>query len=183
MNLAPHRHARRPLVVLAAAFALVLLLIAGAAAWYVLDARPGPNAAADAVDACIAHSVGPDPTFDPTKYNNARAFCASKLQLTADLVDHDARIASHTVLRVMTRVVLALLVIVIVSGIALTALQLVFAYRLAVAGRAALELTTQIEVAQAAVIRSSVAGVIIIDVGLGFFYLWSRYAYPVIGMQ
>lgn len=135
------------------------------------------------LQACITSPIGRNAMSADAPSYDITDFCFNMIVRGEMLDDYSFRrmIFAEQSIRTSTTafIVLILLAVMTICGIALAAMQLVFAYRLASQGRAGFTDSTEATIAQKASIRSSVSGVIIVATGLVFFIVWTRTAFTV----
>jgi hypothetical protein len=106
-------------------------------------------------------------------------YCYKLVYLQDSLWDYEIRRSNFTIQQYQGSVLLTVVVIVTISGVALSALQLLAAFQLAITGKEKLNASAEIGMAAGKMsAKSSIAGVIILSISLLFFAVFVKYVLP-----
>lgn len=112
--------------------------------------------------------------------NAMTKYCYTDVYMQDNLWDYEVRRTSFTIQQYQGTVLLTVVVMVTISGVALSALQLFAAFQLAMEGREKLRADSQIGIEAGKMsVKSSVAGVVILSLSLLFFVVFVKYVFPI----
>ncbi|MGO7484080.1 hypothetical protein ACCT28_23050 [Rhizobium ruizarguesonis] len=107
-------------------------------------------------------------------------YCYARSYYEAALGEAEIRREIYSNQPYQNSVMLWMVVIITVSGVMLSALQLLASYRLAVKGRESMTSTTELSIARDKLaIRSSITGLLILTVSLAFFFVYVVFVYTI----
>jgi hypothetical protein len=112
---------------------------------------------------------------------NAKSkYCYKEVYMQDVLWDFEVRRTSFAIQQYQASVLLTVVVMVTISGVALSALQLFAAFQLAMEGREKLSTGSELGIAAGKMsIKSSIAGVVILAISLLFFVIFVKYVFPI----
>lgn len=112
--------------------------------------------------------------------NGIQTLCFVRIGEEDELSEYGIRRGAYLIQQSETTVLMWMVVIITISGVVLAAMQLIASYKLVSAGKAAMgqETTMSVE-AHKFSISSSVSGILILVVSLGFFYIFTIEIYTI----